>query len=130
MSMGRPKKEREPLPTIWEASDEMWAMIEPILAEHDPVRAQWTVDKFFWLSARAFAALTGLISMESLAKAIGDGAWGDDKRSDLLTNIGEYKVSGATGEIAFDQYGDSTNKLLTVYQVSGKDWKAVETGKL
>lgn len=30
-----------------------------ILVEHDPVRAQWTVDKFFWLSARAFSALTG-----------------------------------------------------------------------
>ncbi len=30
-----------------------------ILVEHDPIRAQWTVDKFFWLSARAFAALTG-----------------------------------------------------------------------
>ena len=34
--MGRPKKERKPLPPIWEASDELWAMIEPILAEHDP----------------------------------------------------------------------------------------------
>ena len=34
--MGRPKKEREPLPTIWEAPDELWAMIAPILAEHDP----------------------------------------------------------------------------------------------
>ena len=34
--MGRPKKEREPLPAIWEAPDELWAMIEPILAEHDP----------------------------------------------------------------------------------------------
>ena len=30
-----------------------------VLVEHDPVRAQWTVDKFFWLSARAFSALTG-----------------------------------------------------------------------
>ncbi len=30
-----------------------------ILAEHDPVRAQWLVDKHFWLSARMFAALTG-----------------------------------------------------------------------
>lgn len=30
-----------------------------LLVEHDPVRAQWTIDKFFWLSARAFSALTG-----------------------------------------------------------------------
>ncbi len=30
-----------------------------ILVEHDPVRAQWVVDKSFWGSARAFAALTG-----------------------------------------------------------------------
>ena len=30
-----------------------------ILVEHDPARAQWVVDKTFWASARAFAALTG-----------------------------------------------------------------------
>ena len=30
-----------------------------ILMEHDPVRAQWVVDKTFWASARALAALTG-----------------------------------------------------------------------
>lgn len=34
--MGRPKKQRPPLPTIWKASDDLWAIIEPILAEHDP----------------------------------------------------------------------------------------------
>jgi putative transposase len=34
--MGRQKKERKPLPPIWECSDELWALIEPILAEHDP----------------------------------------------------------------------------------------------
>src|SRR6267154_5272860 len=30
-----------------------------ILVEHDPVRAQWIIDKSFWGSARIFAALTG-----------------------------------------------------------------------
>ena len=30
-----------------------------ILMKHDPIRAQWTVDKMFWLSARIFAILTG-----------------------------------------------------------------------
>jgi toluene monooxygenase system protein A len=30
-----------------------------LLMKHDPVRAQWIVDKMFWLSARVFAVLTG-----------------------------------------------------------------------
>lgn len=30
-----------------------------ILMKHDPVRAQWILDKTFWLSARLFAILTG-----------------------------------------------------------------------
>lgn len=34
--MGRRKQERQPLAPIWECSDELWALIEPILAEHDP----------------------------------------------------------------------------------------------
>jgi putative transposase len=34
--MGRPKKVRKPLPPIWEASDELWALVAPILAEYDP----------------------------------------------------------------------------------------------
>ncbi|MCC6497492.1 MAG: IS5 family transposase [Propionibacteriaceae bacterium] len=34
--MGRRRKERKPLPPIWECSDDLWALIEPILAEHDP----------------------------------------------------------------------------------------------
>lgn len=34
--MGRPKQHRPPLPTIWQASDELWAIVEPILDELDP----------------------------------------------------------------------------------------------
>lgn len=30
-----------------------------LLVKHDPVRAQWVVDKAFWLSARLFAILSG-----------------------------------------------------------------------
>jgi putative transposase len=36
--MGRPKKFRPPLPPIWEASDDLWAIVEPILAELDPAK--------------------------------------------------------------------------------------------
>jgi branched-chain amino acid transport system substrate-binding protein len=63
----------------------------------------------------------------SLATTLNGGTWGDDKRQDLLTNVGKYSADGATGKVAFDQYGDSTNKQLTVYQVSGTDWSPVQT---
>ena len=34
--MARQKKERPPLPTIWHASDDLWASVERVLAEYDP----------------------------------------------------------------------------------------------
>ena len=34
--MGRPKKERAPLPPIWRAPDALWVEVEPILVELDP----------------------------------------------------------------------------------------------
>jgi transposase len=34
--MGRPRKERAPLPPIWRLPDEVWAEVEPILGELDP----------------------------------------------------------------------------------------------
>ena len=38
--MGRRRREVKPLPTIWRVPDELWEVIEPILAEHDP--PSWT----------------------------------------------------------------------------------------
>ena len=37
--MARRKKTYEPLPTIWEVNDELWAIIEPILKQLDPPAA-------------------------------------------------------------------------------------------
>ena len=34
--MARRKKERAPLPAIWRVPDELWAEVEPIIAELDP----------------------------------------------------------------------------------------------
>jgi len=58
--MGRPKKEREPLPPIWEAPDELWAMIGPILAEHDPPkRGPTRIDQRRALDAVIFRMRSG-----------------------------------------------------------------------
>ncbi|MFL6144765.1 MAG: branched-chain amino acid ABC transporter substrate-binding protein [Labedaea sp.] len=64
----------------------------------------------------------------SLAATLNGGDWSDGKRADLLKNVASYKSAGATGDISFDQYGDSNNKVLTVYKVSGGKWAPAETG--
>jgi branched-chain amino acid transport system substrate-binding protein len=67
--------------------------------------------------------------IQSLAKTLGDnGTWGEDQREKLIENVSSYSANGATGEVKFDEYGDSTNKLLTVYQVTGGKWDPAETG--
>ena len=58
--MGRPKKAPAPLPPIWEAPDELWAMVEPILAEHDPPkRGPKRIDQRAALDAIIFRLRSG-----------------------------------------------------------------------
>ncbi len=35
-----------------------------------------------------------------------------------------------TGKVSFDEYGDTTNKQLTVYEYKDGDWVAVKSGEL
>jgi len=46
----------------------------------------------------------------------------------LIDAVQATKIDGASGPVAFDQYGDTTNKVLTVYQVKGTDFAPIETG--
>jgi len=84
-------------------------------------------DPYAAYGAFSYDAANAIIA--SLATTLGDsGTWSDSQRDKLISTIGSYKGNGATGAVAFDQYGDSTNKVLTVYQVSAGAWKAVQTG--
>jgi branched-chain amino acid transport system substrate-binding protein len=77
----------------------------------------------------AFSYDAANVIIGALAKTIGDKEWADSMRADLVANAQKYSADGATGKVAFDEYGDSTNKVLTVYQVSGGKWDAVQTGE-
>lgn len=65
----------------------------------------------------------------SLATTIGDGKWSDSMREDLVANVAEYEGDGATGKVSFDEFGDATNHVITVYEVTSGKWVAVETGE-
>lgn len=52
-------------------------------------------------------------------------------RKDIVDALGKVSFGGVTGKVSFDEYGDATNKTLTVYKVSpAKKWVAEKTGTL
>jgi branched-chain amino acid transport system substrate-binding protein len=77
----------------------------------------------------AFSYDAANVIIAAVSETIGDGEWADTMRADVVKATQDYKGEGATGEVAFDENGDSTNTVLTVYQVTGGEWKSVESGK-
>jgi len=62
----------------------------------------------------------------ALAKALANGDYSEAKRADIVKAVQETKIDGAGGPVAFDEYGDTTNKVLTVYSVEGDNFAPVE----
>jgi branched-chain amino acid transport system substrate-binding protein len=52
----------------------------------------------------------------------------NDARAKLVDAVQKTDFDGIAGHVAFDQYGDTTNKQLTVYQVKSGKWVAVKSG--
>ncbi|MCB5166766.1 branched-chain amino acid ABC transporter substrate-binding protein [Streptomyces bambusae] len=51
----------------------------------------------------------------------------EDARAKVVEALGKVSFDGVTGKVAFDEYGDTTNKQLTVYQVKGGKWVDVKS---
>ncbi|MFE9437667.1 branched-chain amino acid ABC transporter substrate-binding protein [Streptomyces sp. NPDC006602] len=81
--------------------------------------------------AYAYDATTAIIKAVKAAVDANDGKVPSDinkLRSSVVDEVQKSDFEGISGKVAFDQYGDTTNKQLTVYQVEKGAWKAVETG--
>ena len=74
----------------------------------------------------AFTYDAANVIIAAVAKTVQSGAWSEDARKTVVQNVQDTKVDGAGGPVAFDQYGDTTNKVLTVYTVQGDDFKPVD----
>ncbi|MFE2497483.1 branched-chain amino acid ABC transporter substrate-binding protein [Streptomyces scopuliridis] len=59
--------------------------------------------------------------------AANDGKLPDDARAKVVEATSKVSFDGVTGKVAFDEYGDTTNKQLTVYKVEGGTWKDVKS---
>ncbi|MBE8473006.1 branched-chain amino acid ABC transporter substrate-binding protein [Streptomyces justiciae] len=57
-----------------------------------------------------------------------DGKLPSDARAKITAATQNVSFDGVTGKVSFDEYGDATNKQLTVYAVENGAWKAVKSG--
>ncbi|MEP7160556.1 MAG: branched-chain amino acid ABC transporter substrate-binding protein [Dermatophilaceae bacterium] len=67
--------------------------------------------------------------IEGLKVSLKDAATAKDARKATIDAVGKVNFDGLTGKVAFDAYGDSTTRVLTVYKVTDGRWVADETSE-
>lgn len=83
-------------------------------------------DSYSAYGAYSYDAANVLI--DAMAKVLpGKDSIDDSVRQALIEAVQNTDTSGVTGHISFDQYGDTTNRVLTVYKVTDGEWKPVKT---
>ncbi|MGW6354243.1 branched-chain amino acid ABC transporter substrate-binding protein [Streptomyces sp. NPDC055092] len=74
----------------------------------------------------SYDAATAII--KAIGNVVKDGKVPSDARAKIVGEVQKTKFDGIAGPVSFDEYGDTTNKQLTVYQVVDGKWKAVKSG--
>jgi branched-chain amino acid transport system substrate-binding protein len=68
------------------------------------------------------------VIINALAKVVGNGDFTSSRRQELVDAVQQTNLDGASGKVSFDEFGDTSNKVLTVYTVRGDNFAPVETG--
>jgi branched-chain amino acid transport system substrate-binding protein len=83
-------------------------------------------DDYSAYGAYAYDAANVLI--EAMASVLPDeDSITDEVRQKIVAAVQATDVDGITGHISFDEFGDTTNKVLTVYKVTDGEWKPEKT---
>ncbi|MFJ3531321.1 MULTISPECIES: branched-chain amino acid ABC transporter substrate-binding protein [unclassified Streptomyces] len=69
-----------------------------------------------------YDATWSIIEAVKIAVADNDGKLPDDAREKVLAAMDKVKFDGVTGPVSFDEFGDTTNTMMTAYQVDGGKW--------
>ncbi|MET7932277.1 branched-chain amino acid ABC transporter substrate-binding protein [Streptomyces sp. NPDC005322] len=90
-------------------------------------QAQGYQDPYAAYGGYSYDAGWAIIQAVKAVVADNDGKLPDDPRAKITEALSKVSFDGVTGKVAFDQYGDTTNKQLTVYEVKNGAWKAVKS---
>ncbi|MEU6880625.1 branched-chain amino acid ABC transporter substrate-binding protein [Streptomyces sp. NPDC046712] len=75
----------------------------------------------------SYDAAWSIIQAVKAVVAANNGKLPDDARAKVTEAMASVSFEGVTGKVSFDQYGDTTNKQLTVYQVKNGAWVDVKS---
>ncbi|HVL04614.1 MAG TPA: branched-chain amino acid ABC transporter substrate-binding protein [Acidimicrobiales bacterium] len=85
-------------------------------------------DSYSPYGALAYDAANAIINV--LPTALGSaGAVDDNVRRKVIEAVGKVDFGGASGKVAFDSFGDTVTKTLTMYKVENGEFKPVKTGE-
>jgi branched-chain amino acid transport system substrate-binding protein len=75
--------------------------------------------------AQSYDAANAIIN--ALKTSLADAPDAKSAREATVTAVGGVAFDGATGPIAFDEFGDTKTKIITAYKVTGGKWVADKT---
>ncbi len=78
--------------------------------------------------AYAYDAANAIIN--ALKTSLASASDAKSARQATIQAMAKVSFDGATGKVAFDEFGDSVSRVLTVYKVTDGAWKAEKTGEL
>ena len=91
-------------------------------------RAAGFRDTYTAYGALAYDATNAIIN--SLPTALGSATAVDDSvRRKVVEAVGKVDFGGASGKVAFDTFGDTVTKTLTMYKVENGEFKPVKSGE-
>ncbi|WP_432559207.1 branched-chain amino acid ABC transporter substrate-binding protein [Granulicoccus sp. GXG6511] len=91
----------------------------------DAYEAGGFADGYSAYGAYAYDAANAIIA--ALKTALQDAQDVSSARKTTIEEIGKVDFDGATGKVAFDEYGDSKARVLTAYKVEDGKWAAAKT---
>ncbi|MCK8681761.1 MULTISPECIES: branched-chain amino acid ABC transporter substrate-binding protein [Streptomyces] len=87
-------------------------------------------DAFEAYGGYSYDAAWSIIEAVKKVVADNDGKLPSDARAKVIDALQAVSFDGVSGKVSFDEFGDTTNKQLTVYQYKGNAWVPVKSGTL
>ncbi|MCD9142234.1 branched-chain amino acid ABC transporter substrate-binding protein [Streptomyces albireticuli] len=81
-------------------------------------------DRYEAYGGSTYDATWALVQAVKAVVSANDGKLPSDARAKIVDALNKVEFDGVTGPVSFDKYGDTTNTLITAYQVDAGQWKS------